>query len=201
MSENKSQSRTATPSRAEIIALLNQHKGTVHVWETLTANYGPPKNAWGSFCRLVIREHRASSNATIGTSINGAANAPANAQSNAPNNVAPPNSGSKTANVLEHSTPNVPMVVVREPDAIIHPDDRLPAYAYPDAMDMVNFQQVINDPLYQQLTQSSRVQYQPAQLPPKRNFWEEMNTEMLQTMQYMMQMRLYLTMFRAFFQH
>jgi len=183
------------PNRKEINGLLDLHQGVVYVWRTLTAKYGPPKNAWGAFCKQVIQEHSVSSNATITTGINGGINA----QVNAHNKASPPNLGSKTGNVSEHSTQNVPMVIVREPDYVIQPHGQLPPEAmYPDANDWVNLQLALSEFANQRRMQE---QPQPPPLPPKRNFWEETIMMMENTMQFAIQIRMCAAIIRAVFQN
>jgi hypothetical protein len=82
------------PSRAEVIALLNEGRGTVHVWQTLTARYGPPKNTWGSFVQMIIRENKRSRERHAATSVNAPINATANAHNNAQENALTQSSGS-----------------------------------------------------------------------------------------------------------
>jgi len=118
------QPNRAWPSKKEINALLDQHKGAAQSIKIFSKKYGPPKGSWGPWFRQVMRERKAISNASIKTSVNATTDAPANAQPNAHGTVAPLNSASETTNVAEHSTPNVPMVNLREPDAIINPQEQ-----------------------------------------------------------------------------
>lgn len=186
-----SDSKRPGPSIAEINAELDKHKGVVSAIKELSAIYGPPKGTWGVLFRLVMRQ-RAASNASARMGINVPTTAPVNAQSNAPNNVAPPNSGSKTGNVLEHSTPNVPMVIVREPDVIIQPND------IPNSADMETIR-IMFDPRYQQLLQQPLVPQQSSAQPPNSNFMEEMTTLMFQTAQCAFQVRMCLEIWPAAF--
>jgi hypothetical protein len=89
------------PTRTEIIGLLNEHKGTVHVWRTLKAKYGNPKNSYGGFVRMVILEQSVS-NAGIKAGVHAPVNAPSNAQSNANESVPVAIPGSKTVGAVEH---------------------------------------------------------------------------------------------------
>ena len=83
-----------------------------------------------------------------------------------------------TGNGLEHLTPNVPAVIVREPDAIIYPGDR------PNATDMAVIRQIQSNPLLRQFTQQWHIQQQPPAPPPNRNFLEETLSMMLKTAEY-----------------
>jgi len=177
---------------------LNKGLGAAKTFKELEETYGPPQGRWGPTLRLVMRQRKAA-NASIRMGTNGATIAPVNAQSNADGNASRSNSGSKTGSVALHSTPNVPMVIVRESDAIIRPQDQLPINAmYPDAADVLNFQLVVRDPLFQQFAQPWRMQYQPAPPPPKPDFWQEVNADMLRNMKYMMEMCMYISMIRVF---
>jgi hypothetical protein len=186
-----SESNTSWPSKDEIIGLLNQRNGVVHVWKTLTGKYGSPKNSWGGFCRLVIREHKASSNAGIGTSINGVINAPASAQSNASNNALARNSGPKTGNMAEHSTLGIPMVMAREPDVIVQAHDLQPVKA--THAGFVDPQLILD--LYQYFRQ-------PVQSPPpEQDLWDELDLMWQQTLRMAIRMCPYIAFLRAISQN
>jgi hypothetical protein len=147
-------------------------------------------------------QQQASFKASIGKAVNGGTNGTPNVQSNAAENASPSNSGSKTGSVAEHSTPNVPMVIVREPDEVIGSYDQVPANAMaPDAMDMVNFQLYINHLRIQQLTQQLQALRQPPAPPPSSNFVEDTCRMMLQDMQCAFQMRIYLVILSACFRN
>jgi len=191
---NSGQRNQGSPSRKEIIAVLDRGIGVVNAINVLSQTYGPPKGRWGQLFWSVMKERKAAS-ANIRMGGSGAANA----QSYAANNATTSKSGSSTGNEALQLTPNVPSIIVREPDAIIHPQYQLPVEAmYPDAEDVVNLQLFMRDPRFQQFRQSWRMQYQPAPPPPKPDIWQEMNTQMLQTMKQMMEMCLYISMFRSF---
>ena len=91
---------------------------------------------------------------------------------------------------------SVPMVIVREPDAIIHPYDQQGVSAtYSNAEDIVNdYLYVLNE-----FMQQSRLQYKPAPPPPELDFWEDMTMTMLQNMRSMMKICFYLNIFHTFF--
>lgn len=189
---NLPESTKPMPSTAEINATLDEHKGVVYAIKTLSEKYGPPKGTWGGFFRVVMRQ-RAASNASARMGVNVTTTASVNAQSNAPSNVAPPNSGSKTGSVLEQSTPNVPMVIVREPDVIIQPND------ISNRADM-DIARVMCHPWYQQLMQQPVVPQQSSAQPPNSNFMAE-TTLMFQTAQWAFQVGVFRDVWRAVFLH
>lgn len=108
-----------TLTRDEILALLNEHQGTVHVWRTLRTRYGDPKNTYGSFVHMVIRENKAS-NAGTAAIVSAPVIASSNAHSNANTSVPTANSGSNTVGTVEHSPTHIQTSV--QADANAHSD-------------------------------------------------------------------------------
>ena len=175
------------PTRGEIVKLLKEGKGAAYVYSELAKKYGPAKGKYGGFCRQVMLDEKAKSNAIVNGALNGTV-------ASQPNGTASVNASSIPA----QSTGNLPVVYVREPDAVIEPHERLPASAmYPDAEDMALLQRYKNYFRRLELQQLSMLQQpQPTPPPSPRNWVEEMNRSMMQTSQLACQLMAICTILR-----